>query len=448
MKALAAVLAVFLTYLVLAALLGLSLSEAYVLGLSLFFLFQGTFAIRAMLYTWEGVDNLSKIFPPKLVFGKPKRGFSLIVPARHEEKVIGDTLASMARIDYPAELLEVLVIVRKDDEKTIKAVEDTLSLIKRDNFRLITFDGYPINKAHSLNIGLSHAQHGTIGVFDAEDEPDPDILKSVDLAMTYQKADVVQGGVQLVNVSSTWFSAFNCLEYYFWFKSVLPFFSRLGSTPLGGNTTFFKKQALSSVGGWDEDCLTEDGEIGLRLSVAGCKVGIIYDEKMSTLEETPPDTESFIRQRSRWDQGYLQILFKGDWLKLPSFSKQFLALYLFLQPAVHVLTTFNLLALPFFALSAHVPVGLALFSFVPSYTLLLHLGLSFLGLLDLCQRYKLPSSFKLFFKTLIFFFPYQIVLGYAFFRAALRLVTGVKTWEKTVHVNAHRVAVDVVKTKN
>lgn len=445
MKALSVFLATIIAYLILVAFLGLSAPEAFVLGVSLFFLFQGIFATKAMLYTWEDQNRLSAIAPPKLVFGQPKRGFTLIIPARHEEIVIGDTLKAMARINYPPELLEVLVIVRKDDEKTIEAVEKTLSKINREQFRLLIFNGYPINKARSLNVGLSHASHETIGIFDAEDEPDPDILKSVDLTMIQQKADVVQGGVQLVNLQSNWFSSFNCLEYYFWFKSVLPFFSRLGSTPLGGNTTFFKKQALVDIGGWDEDCLTEDGDIGLRLSVAGRKVAIIYDEKMSTLEETPPDTESFVRQRTRWDQGYLQILFKGNWLKLPTFPKQFLALYLFLQPAVHILTTLNVLALPFLAFKVHMPTALALFSFVPSYTLLLQLGIFLLGLLDLCQKYDLSFSWKLIVKTLLFFFPYQIILGYSFFRAVIRLATGVKSWEKTVHLNAHRAAVGYAK---
>ena len=38
-------------------------------------------------------------------------------------EVIGDTLAKVCSVDYPAELLEVIVICQKDDPGTIEAVQ-------------------------------------------------------------------------------------------------------------------------------------------------------------------------------------------------------------------------------------------------------------------------------------------------------------------------------------
>ena len=104
--------------------------------------------------------------------------------------------------------------------------------------------------------------------------------KIINTVFKRDQVDVVQSGVQLINFRSRWFSALNVLEYFFWFKSVLHLFGRMGTILLGGNTVFFKREWLNRIGGWDADCLTEDADAGLRLSVAGAKIKIIYDEEI------------------------------------------------------------------------------------------------------------------------------------------------------------------------
>jgi cellulose synthase/poly-beta-1,6-N-acetylglucosamine synthase-like glycosyltransferase len=48
--------------------------------------------------------------------GLPKLSFSLLVPARHEEAVLEETLEQMQRLYYPS--FEVIVIVGHDDPET------------------------------------------------------------------------------------------------------------------------------------------------------------------------------------------------------------------------------------------------------------------------------------------------------------------------------------------
>jgi cellulose synthase/poly-beta-1,6-N-acetylglucosamine synthase-like glycosyltransferase len=438
MKVIQLILGIITIFMVLVAVFDWPLTSVVILLISALFLFQGAITVLAMLYTWENEDRLKSINPPTPRFEKPKHSFSLIIPARHEEKVIGDTLRAMSRLDYPQKLLEVLVVVRQDDLETIKEISKTLNEINRANFHLIVFDGEPINKPHTLNIGLYHAQHEVVGVFDAEDEPHPQILRFVDLKLRRDQVDVVQAGVQLINLDTAWFSPLNCLEYYFWYKSVLPFFSSLGATPVGGNSVFFKKAALIEVLGWDENCLTEDADVGVRLSLSGYRIGTIYQERLATLEETPPDLEGFVCQRSRWDQGYLQIALKGDLFRFSEFKQQLLMLYLFLQPMIHLLALVSLILLPYSAIRLKVPTGLAMFSFVPGYVLLLQLGIFVVGLFEMGEKYDLKISPRHLGNVIFGFFSYQLVLGYSFLRAMGRLILGFSGWEKTVHVNAHR----------
>lgn len=414
-------------------------SEGLVFTSSLLLLFQGAFFTTAMYYSWRHPKALLSVTPPKLLFGRPKRKFTLIIPARFEEAVIKDTLLSFSQINYPPDNFEVLVVTRSDDVPTKTKVIEAMRVIPTNNVHLLTSDEPPINKSKSLNFALMDAKYNYIGVFDAEDQPHPDLLLTIDTFLDYNPdTDVVQSGIQLVNVPTSWFSPLACLEYYYWFKSVLPLFASLGATPLGGNTVFFRKEALQKVGGWDETVLTEDAEIGVRLASLGFKTRMICDERLSTLEETPPTRDAFLRQRTRWIQGYLQTIAKGHWASFPRLSQQILSLSLLAQPVVHEFLALSFVLNPIIALFASVPLWLALFSFLPAYFLLLQwLGIVF-GLSDLRKIYHLSFSWTTYPKALLSYFPYQLLVSLAFLRAVKRLIFCEFSWEKTAHWNLHR----------
>ena len=109
----------------------------------------------------------------------------------------------------------------------------------------------------------------------------------VDHAFRSTGADVVQGGVQLINFHSSWYSLRNCLEYFFWFRSRLHLHAQKGFIPLGGNTVFVRTTCCARPDGWDGNCLAEDCDLGVRLSSRGTKVVVAYDSDMVTREETP-----------------------------------------------------------------------------------------------------------------------------------------------------------------
>ena len=187
----------------------------------------------------------------------------------------------MVRANYPLSLLEVMVICSIDDTGTIAKAQQKIAQLRRrgvTNVQVIAFKNIPINKPHGLNVGLRHAHNEVVTIFDAEDDIHPDIFNVVNTVMLEEKVSVVQCGVQLMNYQDKWYSALNVLEYFFWFKSRLHYHARLGMTPLGGNTVFFTRQVLERVGGWDEQDLTEDADIGIRLSLMGERMRVVYDD--------------------------------------------------------------------------------------------------------------------------------------------------------------------------
>ena len=196
--------------------------------------------------------------------------------------------------------------------------------------------------------------------------PDPELLAHVDHAFRATGADVVQGGVQLINFHSSWYSLRNCLEYFFWFRSRLHLHAQKGFIPLGGNTVFVRSDLLRSVGGWDASCLAEDCELGVRLSSLGARIAVAYDPHLVTREETPHSMTALVKQRTRWNQGFLQVLRKGAWRELPTRRQRVLARFTLAQPFLQAFAGLCVPASIAFALFVKVPLVVALTTFILS----------------------------------------------------------------------------------
>ena len=398
---------------------------------------QALFNIRLRLFIWEKPDHAGLNHAPT-VYREPCLSFTILLPARHEEDVYRETIQKIYHLRYPKALMQLIAICREDDPGTIAEARATIDALGDPNVQLLIFNDQPINKPHGLNLGLRIAHGDVVTIFDAEDEPHPDILNIINTIMLNDDVDVVQSGVQLMNHNTKWFCFLNVLEYFFWFKSSMHFFARIGMIPLGGNTVFVRRELLEQLGGWDEYCLTEDADLGIRLSLAHARIRIIYDDEYVTREETPHTIAQFIKQRTRWNQGFIQILFKGEWLHLEKLSQRLLALYVLVLPelqAFFVLMIPMSLGMIFFV---KFPLWLAMFTFVPLYCLILAVFIDLVGLRQFLKAHKRRWSWREAIITVLAFFPYQWILGIGALRAVYRYVRGASNWEKTAHVGQHR----------
>jgi len=408
--------------------------------LSLILTIQSVYTLYIMLYTWDRPEASRKAKAPARLLS-PRMSFTVLLPARHEEDVIQTTIERVVRANYPLSLLEVMVICSIDDTGTIAKAQQKIAQLRRrgvTNVHVIAFKNIPINKPHGLNVGLRHAHNEVVTIFDAEDDIHPDIFNVVNTVMLEEKVSVVQCGVQLMNYQDKWYSALNVLEYFFWFKSRLHYHARLGMTPLGGNTVFFTRQVLERVGGWDEQDLTEDADIGIRLSLMGERMRVVYDDRYVTREETPPTLGQFIKQRTRWSQGFLQTLFKGEWKQLPRLGQRMLAVYTLGFPAIQAILGLYILASALMMFTVKAPVLAAIILDLPFYLLAAHFTLNIIGLYEFTDAHGLKPTWKTPLVMALGYLPYQWVLAYASVRAVLRQLRGINNWEKTKHIGAHR----------
>lgn len=420
----------------------MEISYLLMVGISLLIAIHCICSTVLMLYAWEDKEKHHRNGTPS-DFTEPALSFTILLPARHEELVIQDTIQRITELNYPASLVQVLIIIEAGDLGTIRKVNQKLAELQDreiTHVRLLTFSDRPINKPHGLNVGLKQASGDIVVIFDAEDEPHPDILQLVNTVMTAEEVPVVQCGVQLMNYADHWFSALNVLEYFFWFKSRLHFHAAIGMIPLGGNTLFIRRPLLEQLHGWDEHCLTEDADLGIRLSTLGVPIRVLYDDRYVTREETPASVSQFIKQRTRWNQGFIQVLFKGDWLRLRNWRQRLLAFYTLSAP---LLQTLLLVYLPVSIWTmgwVKMPVLLAMYSSLPLYMLLVQLIINLLGLYEFIAAHKLchkPLAFVVL-RLILGFLPYQLLLGWGALRAVWRHLIGLNNWEKTMHTGAHR----------
>ncbi len=371
---------------------------------------------------------------------EPCRSFSLIVPARHEEAVLGGTLERLATLDHPD--YEVLAVVGHDDEGTAAVARDVAARHPA-RVRVVVDHNWPKNKPKALNTALPECRGDIVGVFDAEDEVDRRLLRQVDTCFARTGAHVVQGGVQLINFRSSWYSLRNCLEYFFWFRSRLHLHALHRFIPLGGNTVFVRTDVLRAADGWDPECLAEDCELGVRLSAYGARIEVAYDAALVTREETPPTLLALFKQRTRWNQGFLQVLRKGEWRRLPTRRQRMLARYTLAMP---FLQAFTGVAIPVSIASMlwlKVPASIALLSFLPAVPTVAAIAFEAAGLREFCRLYYVRARWSDYVRLVAGTFLYQVILAAAALRAVGRELVGARGWEKTAHVGAHRaVSVD------
>ena len=387
-----------------------------------------------MLHAWRSTGHL-KDTGFSSVPRSPELSFTLLVPGRHEEEVMGQTLDKLATQDHPD--FEIIAIVGHDDPGTERVVREAAArhphLIK-----VVVDDSVPKNKPKALNKALKVARGDVIGVFDAEDDVHPKLLSLVDSRFSETGADVVQGGVQLMNFQSSWWSLRNVLEYYFWFRSRLHFHANARFIPLGGNTVFVRREWLDWSDGWDDGCLAEDCELGVRLSSAGAKVVVAYSPEVVTREETPGTLTSLYKQRTRWNQGFLQVLGKGEWRKLPQLRQRLFARYLLAMPFLQAATGILIPVAIVIILTVKVPTAVALITFIPLAPTLITLAVEITGLTEFGRLYSQKVRVRDYVRLVLGTFPYQIFLAAAAVRSVVRNLKGDHSWEKTEHTGAHR----------
>ncbi|HEX4294222.1 MAG TPA: glycosyltransferase family 2 protein [Rhizomicrobium sp.] len=157
-----------------------------------------------------------------------------------------------------------------------------------------------------MNFALPFARGEFVVIYDAEDRPEPDQLRKA-VAMFRalpQTTACLQARLAFYNAPENWLTRQFEADYRLWFGMLLQGLDRIGvPIPLGGTSNHFRIDVLRDIGAWDPFNVTEDADLGIRLSQRGFRVAMLDS---TTFEEAPTRLGVWIKQRSRWLKGYMQ----------------------------------------------------------------------------------------------------------------------------------------------
>lgn len=230
--------------------------------------------------------------------------YTVQCPLYKEAHILPQFLENIAKVDWPKDKLEVLLLLEEDDTQTQEAAKqlDLPSYVKV----VVVPNSQPKTKPKACNYGLHFTNGEYLVIYDAEDIPDPDQLKKAYYGFKTLPSNVVclQGKLNYFNPHQNLLTRFFTAEYSLWFDVILPGLQTVQTAlPLGGTSNHFKVSVLRELKGWDPFNVTEDCDLGIRLFKRGYKTSMIDS---TTLEEANSNTKNWLRQRSRWIKGYMQ----------------------------------------------------------------------------------------------------------------------------------------------
>ena len=249
---------------------------------------------------------------------------TILIPAHNEEKVIGATLESMLQLDYPKDKLKIVVVNDGSSDSTKSIIGQ---YVKRDS-RVVLYD-VPAGeggkgKSRALNLGFRQTDSEIVAIYDADNTPHRDSLRYLATQLEKQaELGAVIGKFRTVNKNETLLTRFINIETLS-FQSMLQAgrWQMHNIATLPGTNFVIRSSLIRQLGGWDEEALTEDSELSIRIYEAGYKIKFI--PYALTYEQEPQEWRVWLKQRMRWVRGNNYVIAKF-WKEIPNFKSKRMA---------------------------------------------------------------------------------------------------------------------------
>lgn len=253
---------------------------------------------------------------------------TILIPAHNEEKVIGRTLEAMLALRYPADRLRIVVINDGSTDGTGAIVEAVAQRDARVRLYTVPRGEGGKGKSRALNLGMRLVDTEVVAIYDADNTPDPDALRYLAAQLVrYPELGAAIGKFRTVNKNTNLLTRFINIETLS-FQSILQAgrWQMHGIATLPGTNFVMWTHLIRKLEGWDEEALTEDSELSIRIYQQGYRIKFV--PYAITYEQEPQEWRVFFRQRTRWVRGNNYVLAKF-FREIPKFRDKRLAFDLF-----------------------------------------------------------------------------------------------------------------------
>lgn len=227
--------------------------------------------------------------------------FAIIIPARNEEKVIGNLLKSLNKQEYPKEQYDVFVAINNCTDKTKE-----VSL--RNNAQVIECQVPVKSKGEALRIAfneLAKDDYEAYIIFDADNIVHPKFIARMNKALD-EGYELAQGFRDSKNISDTWVSS--CYSIHYLIHNIFLNQARMNidkSSFINGTGFMIAKRYISRKG-YKASTLTEDIELTTKCAIDNERIAFVEDA--ITYDEQPTTFKASWKQRKRWSIGTIQCL--------------------------------------------------------------------------------------------------------------------------------------------
>ena len=234
---------------------------------------------------------------------------SVLVPCHNEGRVIAHTIGALQKLDYPAGQNRVPADQRWQHRQH-GGGDPRLCRRPAGPFAGSAGSLSARGKSGALNYALSHARHPLIAIYDADNLPEPGALRPLAVQLVRDpKLAAAVGMYRAWNRRRALITRFVNIEgigFQWMVQAGRWMLMRL--TMLPGTNYVIRKAIVEKMGGWDEQALTEDSELTVRLYQAGYQVQLV--PASVSWEQEPESLKVWFRQRRRWVRGFNYVLQK------------------------------------------------------------------------------------------------------------------------------------------
>jgi glycosyl transferase family 2 len=228
------------------------------------------------------------------------------LPVYNERRVIERLIDAVARLDYPADRLEIQVLDDSSDETTAWAGRAAARhAVRGVDIRVLHRARREGFKAGALADGLRRARGEFLAVFDSDFVPGPGFLRRALAHFADPGVGMVQARWGHLNRHGSALTAGQAVLVDSHFSIEHETRMRCGLFfNFNGSAGVWRRTCIEAAGGWTHDTLTEDLDLSYRAQLAGWR--FVYDDTIEAPAELPGNLEALKSQQRRWVRGSIQ----------------------------------------------------------------------------------------------------------------------------------------------
>ena len=222
---------------------------------------------------------------------------TIIVPCFNEERTVNNTVKSLLGLDYPNDLLSIILV----NDGSTDTTQNELERFK-DHPQITILSKANGGKHTALNLALENVKSDLVGCLDADSFVNKNALKRIVPFFDDENTMAVTPSIKVHEPKSI-LQSVQKVEYTWgiFLRRMLSSIGALYVTP--GPFSIFRAKVFQNLGGYRHGHFTEDLEMALRMQKHRFKIVNSYSAHVYTI--APVRLRALYKQRVRWTYGFL-----------------------------------------------------------------------------------------------------------------------------------------------